>query len=384
MVPRADSPKYSLNVVSPKLGSALRTIVEPRRTGKPGVVSYYRLMQEMPGDVATQEATLMGALVILHGMGLICIDADDKVGGTSRYACYALGSLSRFLSVPVPAASKPVDDMEREYLVSLTKALEFARVENAQVDHAPLHSRRIVNVLVKSRQIRRWKVQEVYLHVYHPQWKQYHLVGLSHKDDSRTDEQIVELAMQNQVGLMPDQYRLDPTFNPSEVTLKRISATSGALTEYTLRLIAVKEIRVRLRLQKWVKEKKFEQDWFRWFTWEEIRQRESYQGEPIMFSTPLVMEKVDLSSVPLSAPNAEDVRRDRIGGELGSLFTYHAAIALLVAIILVLVLRFAPCILSRLGRPSPELQNLANIAEILGIIITLGGFLIARIERSWG
>ena len=308
MVVDANSPKHSLDTVLPRLGSVLEALYEEGQRRKPGAISYRRLMQEMPGDPDTQEAMLVGALAILRGMGLICIDAHGKVSGISRYAYYALGSLSRFLSVSVPAADKPMDKREQDYLVSLTTALESMRGERAQVNEEPLHSRRIVNVLIKSRQVRHWRAQDVYLHVYHPQWKQYHLVGLSHKDDSKADEQIAELALKLQVGLMPDQYNLDPAFDPREIKLKRISATSGALTEYTLRPMAVKEIKVKLRLQKLIEEKKFDKDWFRWFTWEEIKNRESEQGEPIMFSTPIVMEQVDLNSVPISVPVADYVR----------------------------------------------------------------------------
>jgi len=305
MVVDANSLKHSLHIVLPKLGLVLKSLFEEGQKKRPDAIPYRRLLQEMPGDPDTQEAMLVGALAILRGMGLIQIDAHGSVSGISRYAYYMLGSLSKFLSASVPAADKPVDEREQDYLVSLTKALESARVENAKVDNEPLHLRRIVNVLIKSRQVRHWKVQDVYVHVYHPQWKQYHLVGLGHKDDSEADEEIARLALELQVGLMPDQYSLDRTFNPPEITLRRISATSGALTEYRLRLMAVKKVEVKLRLRKLINENKFNRDWFRWFSWEEIKNRESEQGEPIMFSTPIVMEQVDLNSVPISVRIAD-------------------------------------------------------------------------------
>jgi hypothetical protein len=384
MARSATSPKHALDTVLPRLGSVLEALYAEGQRRKPGVIPYPRLMQEMPGDTDAQEAILMGALAVLRGMGLICVDAHGNVSGISRYAYYALGSLSRFLSASVPVADKPMDKREQDYLLSLTKALESMRVEKAQVNEQPLHSRRIVNVLIKSRQIRDWRVQDVYLHVYHPEWKQYHLVGLSHKDDSKTDEEIAGLALKLQVGLMPDQYSLDPAFNPREIKLKRISATSGALTEYTFRLMAVKRIRVKLRLRKLISEKKFDRDWFRWFTWEEIKQRESEQGEAIMFSTPLVMEEVDPDSIPFSAPGADDVRRDvRIGREFGNRFSYEPLIGLAVALVLVTLLKLLPHVFSWLGRPSTVLTNLASIAEILGVVITLGGILAGRVRKSW-
>jgi len=390
MTSGAGSPKYSLDIVLPKLSSVLRALFEEGQKRKPGAIAYQRLMQEMPGDTDVQEAMLVGALAILHGMGLIQIDARGSVSGISRYAYYMLGSLSKFLSASVPAADKPVGEREQDYLVSLTKALESARVENAQVDDEPLHFRRIVNVLVKSRQVRHWTVQDVYLHVYHPQWKQYHLVGLSHKDDSKTDEEIAQLALRRQVGLMPDQYTLDPVFNPPEITIKDISATSGALTKYTLRLMAVKEIRVKLELQKLlqklIEEEGVSRDWFRWFTWEEIKNRESKQGEPIMFSTPLVIEQVALSSVPISAPHADDARRPAgILNELSCRFTREQILALAGALLILALLQFLSRAGILLNRSNPMLDNLANIAQVATAILALGsaaGAFIAFLRKS--
>lgn len=379
----SDSPKYFLDTVLPKVGSVLEALFEEGKK-KTGGIDYRRLLQKMPGDTDAQEVMLVGALAILRGMGLIHIDAHGMVRGISRHACYTLGSLSKFLSAAVPAADQGGGDKERDYLISLTKALECARGERAQVSDKPLHARRIVNVLIKSRQIRHWTSQDVYLHVYHPQWKQYHLVGLSHKDDSKTDEEIARLALREKVGLRPEQYSLDTVFNPPEVTLQRISATSGALTEYTYRLKAVKEIKVKLKLQKWIKEKKFNRNWFRWFTWEEIKQRESEQGEPIMFSTPVVMEKIDdRSCIPLSVSKADDVRDSvAILNELSYRFTKKQLCVLAGLLLLLPIAYFSP----HLRASSPLLNNLASIATIGMVIIPwailLWGTLMALLRKS--
>lgn len=384
----ANSLEYSLDPVLPRLGSVLKTLFGEERKKKPGAIPCQRLLQEMPGDPDTQKATLVGALAILRGMGLICVDAHGRVKGISRHARFALGSLGEFLNASVPAADERVDNRERTYLISLTKALESARVEKAQVDKEPLHSRRIVNVLIKGRQIRHWKSQDVYLHVYHPQWKQYHLVGFSHKDDSKTDQEIAQLALQQQVGLMPHQYTLDPVFNPPEETIRRISATSGALTEYTYRLMAVKEIRVKeLRLQRSIEKEKLDQNRFRWFTWEEIKREESEQGEPIMFSTPIIMGKVDLSSIPISVPRADDVRRPvGVFNELSYRFTRQQLLAFAGIPFTLSLIWFSPHIFALLDCSSPLLDNLANIAEFGTAVISLGlavmGALVALFKKS--
>jgi hypothetical protein len=386
MAPRTNSPKDSLDTILPKLGPILQSLFEEGEQGeRPIAIPYLKLLKDMPGNPDAQEAMLMGALAILRGMGLIQMDSQGRVRGVSRHACYALGSLSKFLKASAPATDEHTskDDKERAYLLSLTEALESVREEKAQVSHEPLHARRIVNVLIKSRQVRHWRTQDVYLHVYHPQWKAYHLVGLSHKDDSKTDEEIAHLALQKQVGLMPDQYTLDPVFNPPEITARRISATSGALTEYTYRLLAVKEIRVKLKLKKLVEDKKFDRNWFRWFTWEEIKQRESDQGEPIMFSTPLVLGDVNCTAIPLSASEADDMRASvRIVKEFGNRFTYKQLVALATALVVFLLLQFVPYVLAWLGRPDPRLDNLSNIAQIIGTLIALAGVVAAFLKRE--
>lgn len=380
MVVDANSLKHSLHIILPKLGLVLKSLFEEEQKKRPDAIPYLRLLQEMPGDPDTQKATLMGALAILHGMGLIHVDASGRVKGVSRHARFALGSLGKFLSASVPAADERVGDKERDYLVSLTKVLESARVENAHVDKGSLHSRRIVNVLVKSHQIRHWKAQDVYLHVYHRQWKEYHLVGLSHKDDSRSDEEIAHMAVQRQVGLMPDQYVLDPTFNPLEVTDRRISATSGALTEYTCALKAVKEVRIKLRLRELIEKGMYDPNWFRWFTWEEIKRRKGEQGEPIMFSLATLMTQEELSAIPIRAANADDVRRSadsiNVFSYLSCRVTKKQLLSLAgILLALALLIQFVPRGVTALGHSHPLLDNLGNIADIVSGLLTLGGAL---------
>jgi hypothetical protein len=382
--------KYSVDTVLPKLGPVLQALFKEEQKKRPEEVPYHRLLLGMFGDPYTQECILMGAFAILRGMGLIYIDTNGRVKGISRHACYVLGSLGKFLSASVPAADEVVCDKERDYLIILTKALESARMENVQVDHEPLHSRRIVNVLIKSRQIRHWMPQDVYLHVYHRQWKEYHLVGLSYKDDSKTDEEIAQLALEKQVGLEPDQYVLDPAFNPPEVTDKRISATSGALTEYTYCLRVVKEVLIKPRLQRLIKENKFDRDWFRWFTWEEMKERKSEQGEPIMFSIATVMKQEDLGAIPVVS--ADDVHHPTGDLNILSYLSYRVTKNQLLALAgillaLALLIRLVIYMVSPLDRSNQLLDNLANIADITSGLLALvgalsGGISIALHRRS--
>ena len=89
--------------------------------------------------------------------------------------------------------------------------------------------------------------------------------------------------MEKQLGLKSDQYELDPVFNPKDLNIVQISRTSGALTKYTYALRVVKKIRIELKLKHWMEDGKFPKDWFRWFTWQEIK-REKARKASLLYS----------------------------------------------------------------------------------------------------
>jgi len=381
MARSATSPKYSLPTVLPKVGSLLKALSQEGQKKPPCGIPYRRLLQELPGDADERGAMLAGVLAVLRGMGLIHIDRHGGVRCISRYACYVLGSLGKFLEASVPAAYEGVNAREQKYLSNLTRALESVRVENPQVDDQPIHSRRIVSVLVKSRQIRHWRAQDVYLHIYHLQWREYHLVGLSHKDGSKTDEQIAEMALRRKVRLMPDQYSLDTTFRIEGVTDTRISATSGALTKYTYCLMAVKRVQVKLQLKKLIEqEEEFGQDSFRWFTWEEMKSRQSEQREPIMLSPATLMTQEELAAIPIEAASADDVRYPVDDLNVLRYLSYRVTRRKLLfctgfLFILALVIQLLYCEVASLGQGSLLLEILGNIADVLSFFLALGAAL---------
>lgn len=272
--------------------------------------------------------------------------------------------------------------------MDLTTILETMRQEKRALlkseDCAHIHHRKIVNVIIKGRQLRKGIETDVYLHVYHPEWKEYHLIGLNHKDNTKTDEAIAQLALEKQVGLKPDQYILDPNINPKEKEITLISKTSGALTKYTFCVRTMKEIKVPLKLKDWMddEESPFGRNWFRWFTFEEIKQRRSYQGEAIMESTPHVMDGIDLAALPVSAHKAQDARvRIGIRDEIRQHFSIIELFSLMLITIISLVLvALFPTLFSFLEKSIPVLENVLRILTVLlGI---LGPFVYAIYKGS--
>jgi hypothetical protein len=362
-----------LKTYSSYFGSAFEALCEVDKTKTHGKIHLAEFEKYFPKGDDSAKSLILGALNVFYIMGILVIDSDGYVRTTSREAHFALRSLSKYLKASTPIVNEPVSEDEKQYLVQLTKSFETMRTEERLgKSPLPLHSRRIVNVLIKGRQLRGARYKDVFLHVYHPKWEEYHLVGLSHKDDSKTDEELVALAMQQQVGLNADQYIMDSMINPKEVTAELISATNGVLTQYTISLKVVKKIKIALKLKKWVNDGKFDKNWFRWFTWDEIQQRESGRGERIMFSTSLMMSKLDLDPIPVSTVKADDARLySGIVSELGCRLSYRQLFFFFVILLVILALPFLQSLLNWLNIHNKLLRDLADAANIIQLVLTI-------------
>jgi len=353
-------------------GSAFEGLREVDKTKMYSKIHLAEFEKYFPKDDDSVKSIILGALNMLYIMGILVIDPDGYVRLTSREAHFVLRSFSKYLKASIPIVDEPISEDEKQYLVQLAKSFETMRKKKPLVEQTPLHSRRIVNVLIKGRQLRGARYRDVYLHVYHPKWKEYHLVGLSHKDDSKTDDELAALAMQQQVGLNPDQYIMDSMINPKEVTTELISAINGVLTQYTISLKVVKKINIDLKFKKWVNDGKFDKNWFRWFTWDEIQQRERGRGERIMFSTPLVMSKLNLDLIPLSALKADDARlRAGILSELGCRLSYWQVAVLFGILVIILIIPFLPKLLDWLNIHNKLVRDLADAANIIQLVLTM-------------
>jgi hypothetical protein len=376
----ASSLRAYIQELLPRLGRLIEEISKhPENSSIDTDLLRRKLEEVLSSEERGKGSSFIGVLGVLYGLGLIGVNHEGKITIVSRHANFALASLSKFLLSATQVADKPIDELEKDYLVKLTGALEKIRQEKVD-NSAPIHHRRIVNIAIKSRQIRHGKMQDVYLHVYHPGWKEYHLIGLSHKDNSKTDEEIAVKALEKQMGLLSNQYVLS-AIGP-EHTIKKQSLTSGAYTEYTYKLYITQEIKTKLDLKK-IKDGQFDVSRFRWFTWDEIKRLESDHGERIMFSTPELLSDYH-SSLPVSAKRAEDVRQKaNLFLEITERFTYAQIGITIMALLLIPTLKIVPSIFEWLGKPSPLLDNFANIADILSIILpaSLAGIIIAVLRR---
>ena len=72
---------------------------------------------------------IKGCLSILSVLGLVKIEDNGSVQATSRYAHFAIGSLSKFMVSSVPIADEPINEDEEKYLIALTSLFETMRIE---------------------------------------------------------------------------------------------------------------------------------------------------------------------------------------------------------------------------------------------------------------
>ncbi len=339
------------------------------------------LLSMFPGEMEGKEHALHESLKIMTTLSLIC-DEGGQIKPTSRKAYFTLASLAKYLEFGVSILPQPIRDHEQaEYFAGLTKILERMREIRPDMNKEPIHKRRIINILIKSRQNRAGRKQDVFLHTYHSQWGAYHLIGLSKKRDDETDETIVEEAMRKQLGQTKNQYEIDRNFKPDDKTYSHISETSGALTEYTYRLFRVEKFYSRLELKALVEAEqieakthkrraRFDLNTFRWFTASEIEKEQSIYGEKIMFSSKLLFEAYDLAKMPVNAPEADDVRyKISLRTELGNRISLtHFIFSVIAFLLLAVLFVFARPILSFLGTPQTHLDNLGGVIQVISFL----------------
>jgi len=347
-----------------ELGLAIQALYEKGKVRLPGEMHIDDLKSYISSGDETSEFILLGALSVLSTLGLVTIEPKGLVMVTSRHAHFALGSLSKFLTASMPAIDSPLSKHPTQSIVEFTRILETIREHTSGVDKTPLHSRRIVNLLIKGRQHRESGIEDVYLFVHRADWDEYHLVGYSRHSDDQDDEYVARLAMQEHLGLRPDQYELDALRKPDDVSLTLVSKPNGVRTEYTFCLRVVRWIKVPMNPS--------DSRRLRWFTWGEILRRTGQQDEVIMESTVPVMRSLgDLASIPVCVPLVDGVLASEdlpVGADDGVQWQEVVLIGSiwLVACLLIFVPLTA---LPWPSQPSALLTNLANLAKILGYVL---------------
>jgi hypothetical protein len=314
------------------------------------------------------DKAVLAYLFFLHFIGLITINESNDITVVSRNGQFALRSL---LEIVLETSKRPSifdnDAFGDQYRVDFSRALENYRKLKLSGNSRPLNSRRIVNVLIKSKQIRKWKYQDVFLHVYDSKWQEYHLVGESQQLQNQSDIEIIQKALENHLELTPSDFILEPSFS-KEIKSVFISKTNGVITEYTIVLKAVKSINKPLRLREIAEKNKGIQDYFRWFTLAEIECLEGFHGEKIMKTTREILESVNTKNIPECIKKAEDARKvPNFVEELGNRFSYKPFVILISILIISLLSSYSANIIQQLSPYKVIIDQITLIVDIITI-----------------
>lgn len=332
-------------------------------------------------ESAPTVVALRMALALLTSIGLIVRRETDVFGASNRYALFALASFAKLLRGCVTVTGQLSHKDMEHYLTSITKALEKARIMSACADQSPIHSRRMVSVIIRGTQARDFIDRDVFLFVLHPEWKQYHLVGLSDKGEpTATEAWTIRTAMTRQLNLEPEQYVVMDAFRPEEQSLApQISETSGALTKYSFRLRAIKEIKVDLNqhLAAVAADKTNPPEMFRWFTMMEITNQRGRNGEPIMSSTIALLRNMDIDTIPrLRRPVKDQFGRPSITDAAGNRISIRRHWPLIVMVFASLITVLG---LNILASASPQDFLLTRVASVSSIVQGLLALIAASI-----
>lgn len=370
------------NMDTSDLGDALQALFTRGEKGAPGQLHINELLAKAK---SMNEDSMIGALKILSILGIVVVDKNGFVRATSKYGRFALGSMSEFLvrSLPI-VVHADVDKDEERYLTTVTGAIETIRKD--KIGLTPLYSIEIVNVIIKGKQIRNGRRKEVYLHVYHPKWKAYHLIGIGDRELGGTIDELAKRAMEVKLGIKNFQYDFDQSINPNPIEYIDISGSHGTITKYTINAKVVKEFHFNINnhLKKLIEKKDngITESTFRWFTEEEIQNRVSDNNENIMQSTPRLMRNVDLRIVDNVAGNVDHLQKGiSIIHEIGNRVDIktagiYGAIGITILTIGA-ILYYCDIFTSTI----PFLENIGNIAGVISLILAILMFLLG-IKKS--
>ena len=320
---------------------------------------------------------LMAACGLLFRLGLVVFDADD-IRVPTQSAQLALASIVEFLRAQTNTWSP--GDVDHAFAKSVTRALEKCReAKAAAVSQEPLNERHIANVIVKAFLIRRWKRREVYLHVYHPGWQQYHLVGLARRGGGPTDEQLARKAVEHHLGIAAEALTFQRLPHEDELGCTELSESTGARTKYWFRLYSVSDLRVEVPKKSVLREQDHR---YRWFTLEEMSAGMGRDGERIIPCTGRIAAMSNLQGLPINAKRPQDARkRVTLWYELSYRTTARQILVLSGVTALALAAGLMRFYLPVLTTNNPLLANLSAVFSFVAGIPAVGAMLY-RIFRN--
>ena len=364
---------------------------------------------DLVGNFTSSDQDLIkGAVSVLFSLGLLRAGKRGNLYISSKHSGFALKSLGQFMEANKQIAPDPINSGEdRAYVNSLTLLFEKARKQKFRKVN-PIHEVRVVNVIIKGiRNVGR-ETEDVFLHIFHKSWQQYHLAGIGQKETRESDLELAHRVMEEKLDIRSHQYHIVEGMKFDEIVFDGFSGSHGAITRYTVVGFALDSLEVDAskHIAELIDRYPSYSDYsFRWFSIDEMRKGISDNGEKIMESGARLLSSVNGSkiqnvsgivdfmpkanSIPAVGANNETTQsfdflkdlyrsntiiwlRRVIAILVTGIIYLTGSVQLLPAISLFFIFLFLlelETILKYLNTPSQTRSSLADLAQILAAII---------------
>ena len=269
------------------------------------------LICDQPSLREIRENQLHVLLSVLEVLGVVEIARQEEwyVRSTSVAASYLIQNIRQYWEYKTEGSFIKPDSDVGPFRVVIETGLKNDIInphlilsnimawESLKAGLPPLRQHRVISVLIKGeRRVQNSnRREEVYLHVYKPEWGSYALIG-SGQQSGHTDIQTAKLAFMEDLATDIDAVRFRAS-EVSDATRREPTVTRGVYTQYSFNLLVVEHTEKPLLLRP--------DRSFAWFTIDEIANGKGKNSEVIITNKDLlraVDAKVGLKSLPTIVP----------------------------------------------------------------------------------
>ncbi|MDO9087290.1 MAG: hypothetical protein Q7U53_13870 [Anaerolineaceae bacterium] len=268
-------------------------------------------------NLSNLENIVSALLITLNSIGIISIREElglTKISATS----YSSSSLLQNISFHLKNSNGKISPIKQNSSIRFFQSTIEDQISDEKIDPHLLLSNifsqqfydwqlqpnlksRVISVLIKGKRYKNKKLRneydEVYLHVYKPEWGKYALIG-SNQQEGWNDETTAKIALDEDLETRSGSFILKSS-GVNDFILSEPEIKLGLFTRFEFNLFYVTEIKGELKFRSDLK--------YAWFTKEEIMKRRSENNDNLIMTRHELLEKIDntykLSSIPITVGN---------------------------------------------------------------------------------